>query len=81
MILILSFILLSCKFTNQFLINANFVEGIEASLMPLDSPSIRAFVPSRGIGRNNKHWAGANGEWVTFVDEQARWSLLNVYTK
>lgn len=49
--------------------------------MPLDSPSIRAFVPSRAIGRNNKHWAGANGEWVAFVDEQARWSLLNVYTK
>lgn len=49
--------------------------------MPLDSPSTRAFVPSRAIGRNNKHWASANVEWVAFVHEQARWSLLNLYTK
>jgi hypothetical protein len=33
------------------------------------------------IGRNNKHWVGANGDWVAFVQDQAQWTLMNVYTK
>ncbi|KAM0869390.1 hypothetical protein ACQ4PT_040719 [Festuca glaucescens] len=57
------------------------IRGIDASLTPLDSAAISAFVPCRVIGRNNKHWVGANGEWVAFVQDQAQWNLLNVYTK
>ncbi|KAM0922830.1 hypothetical protein ACQ4PT_005923 [Festuca glaucescens] len=57
------------------------IRGIDASLTPLDSAAVSAFVPCRVIGRNNKHWVGANGEWVAFVQDQAQWTLLNVYTK
>jgi hypothetical protein len=48
--------------------------------MPLDSPSAKAFVPCTQEGPGDKHWVGSNGEWVAVVQEQARWSLLNVYT-
>ncbi|KAM0908765.1 hypothetical protein ACQ4PT_015247 [Festuca glaucescens] len=57
------------------------IRGIDASLTPLDSAVVSAFVPCRVIGRNNKHWVGANGDWVAFVQDQAQWTLLNVYTK
>ncbi|KAM0829365.1 hypothetical protein ACQ4PT_066916 [Festuca glaucescens] len=57
------------------------IRGIDTSLTPLDSAAVSAFVPCRVIGRNNKHWVGANGEWVAFVQDQAQWTLLNVYTK
>ncbi|KAM0911208.1 hypothetical protein ACQ4PT_013652 [Festuca glaucescens] len=57
------------------------IRGIDASLTPLDSTAVSAFVPCRVIGRNNKHWVGANGDWVAFVQDQAQWTLLNVYTK
>ena len=57
------------------------MQGINASLMPLDAPLARAFVPCAQNGHGDKHWVGANGEWVAVVQDQARWSLLNVYTK
>lgn len=48
--------------------------------MQLDGPTENAFIPVRSVGRANKHWVGANGEWVAFVREGARWFLFNVYT-
>lgn len=56
------------------------MQGINAKVMPLDAPSAGAFVPCVDAGPGLKHWVGANGEWVAFVQDQARWYLLNVYT-
>ena len=49
-------------------------------LMSLDAPSASASVPWDDVGPGQKHWVGANGEWVAVVQFFSRWYLLNVYT-
>ena len=47
--------------------------------MLLDASSIHASMPCSKTGPGQKHWVGANGEWVAIVQDLTRWYLLNVY--
>ena len=60
----------------------NCAQGIDASLMPMDAPTTAAFVACKeDYEDGDKHWVGGNGEWIALVQSNARWHLLNVYTK
>ena len=48
--------------------------------MPLDRPEARSFIAARSIGHANKYWVGSKDQWIAFVQDGARWYLLNVYT-
>jgi hypothetical protein len=58
----------------------NILQCIDASLMLLDSPTVNSIIPFKDKGPAKKHWVGANGEWIAFVQHPGRWYMENIYT-
>jgi hypothetical protein len=48
--------------------------------MLLDSPTVNSIIPVKDKRPSKKHWVGANGEWIAFVQHPGRWYMENVYT-
>ena len=55
------------------------LQGIDASLIPLDKPSIGAYVHAEEEGPSMKHWVGSKGEWIAFVHHPGPWYIENSY--
>jgi hypothetical protein len=62
----------------QVYILYNVFQGINAALMLL--PIVNSIIPVKDKGPAKKHWVGANGEWIAFVQHPGRWYMENVYT-
>ena len=45
--------------------------------MPLDNDMCDVKMPSL----EGKAWAGANGDWATYIGSNYEWELVNVYTR
>ena len=58
----------------------NLLQEIDALLIPLDKPTVDAFIPlDDEEGPAKKQWVGGTEEWVAFVQHPGRWCLQNVY--
>ena len=55
------------------------MQGIIASLMPLDKPTVPALVHAPEEDQGPKHWVGSKGDWIAFVQEDGPLTIRNVY--
>ncbi|KAK1569376.1 hypothetical protein QYE76_008035 [Lolium multiflorum] len=55
--------------------------GIHALLMPLDKPTVPAFIHTKEEldGHGPMHWVGCNGDWVAFVQQDGHLTIRNIY--